>query len=105
MARKRPAGPLPAPGIVTPKDRAGDLPPLALAAPPRTPAEALDAASDYAAAHASTASDKTLVGSAFRAILAAYPDLGKAYVMERLSGVDRVGNYLAAVDPAAENHV
>lgn len=96
MARKKPSVPLPVPGTMTPEDRDVDLPLLALASAPRTPAEALDAACDFAATHASNGNDKTLVGSAYRALMAAHPGLGKAYVLERLAGIDRLETYLAA---------
>jgi hypothetical protein len=51
MARRKPAAPLPARGTVTLRDRPGDLPPLALTTAPRTAAEAVDAASKYAATY------------------------------------------------------
>ncbi len=68
---------------------------IALATPSRTPAAALDAACHYAAARADSGNDRTLVGSAYRAIMADYPGLGKAYVLERLAGIDRLETYLA----------
>lgn len=91
-AIKRPtAAPRPSAGAtITPRDRSGELPTWTLPGVPRTTADVVALAKEYAAQHSGVCADDRHLGKfAYVAIMGAYPALKRAEIPERLRGIDR----------------
>jgi hypothetical protein len=87
MMKRRNDRPARRPASIVPKDRSGDLPPWAVPAGLDTPASAWAAALDYGAA-ATPLAPRSTAKAAYRALLAARPDLRRLDIRSRLDGTD-----------------